>query len=185
MWTIFAEQPLLIAIMIAVVVVGLVYAWMQTGDRRVAIAAVVTALLIPGAYFLADRIVTDREKILDAIQQTAAAIEHNDHVGAVEFVLDSTTRQRALAELPRYEFQRARARNIQINMVTGSLPPEATVDLDASVRVSMNGGGVRDYPGVARLILTFQQQPDGSWGVTDYSYRPITGGADNLTPNGN
>lgn len=183
MWTIFAENPLLIAIMIAGVVVALVWGWLQTGDKRVALAAFIVALLIPGSYFLSESIVTDREQILDSIYATAEAVEQNDHTSAVMVVVDNETRQRALAELPKYEFHRVGVRNIQIKFVEGSLPREATVDLDASVRLSQVRGSIQNITVPRRVILTFEQQPDGTWAVTDYTHRPLTGAADQFTPN--
>lgn len=183
MWTILAENPVLISIMIAAVVAGLLYGWMQTGDKRVGIAALIVALLIPAAYLLSESIVTDREKILDAIYTTAAAVEQNDHTTAVMVIGDNATRQRALDELPKYEFHRVGVRNVQIKMVSGSIPPEATVDLDASVRASMVRGGMQNISVPRRVILTFKKQSDGAWVVTDYTHMPLTGGADQFTPN--
>lgn len=183
MWTILAEKPLLISIMVGVIVAGLIYVWLQTGNKRIGLAAVIISLLIPAAYYVAESIVTDREKILDAIYSTAAAVEQNDHESAVVVIGDPAVRRRALQELPRYEFHRINVRNIQINPVKGSYPPEATVDLDASVTASMSKGGMRNVTIPRRVILTFQEQPDKSWVVTDYTHKPLTGGADAFTPN--
>lgn len=183
MWTILAEKPLLISIMIGIIVAGLLYTWLQTGNKRVGIAALVISLLIPGSYYLAASIVTDRELILDAIHTTAAAVEQNDHNSAVTVIADPAIRQRALGELPRFEFHRISVRNIRTSMVTGSMPPEATVDLDATVTASLSNGSMRNVTVPRRVILTFQKQPDGSWQVTDYTHMPLTGGADNFTPN--
>lgn len=183
MWTILAENPLLISIMIGVVVAGLFYGWLQTGNKRLGIATLCTALLIPAAFYAADAIVTDREKILEAIYTTAEAVERNDHESAMVYVADPATRQRALNELPNYEFHRLTVRNIQIKFVTGSYPLEANVDLDASVTASLSSGTMRDVRVPRRVILTFQKQPDDSWLVTDYTHRPLAGGADSFTPN--
>ncbi|MCA9140570.1 MAG: hypothetical protein KDB00_27550, partial [Planctomycetales bacterium] len=142
-----------------------------------------TSLLIPGTYFISESIVTDREKILDAVYTTAQAVEQNDHQSAVVVIADNVIRQRALDELPKYEFHRISVRNIQIKMVAGSLPPEATVDVDASARVSMVKGGMKNVPALRRVILTFQKQPDESWKVIDYTHVSMTGQADGLTPN--
>lgn len=183
MWSMLAENPLLISIMIGVIVMAMLYGWLQTGNKRVAFAALAIALLIPGAYYLAGSIVTDREKILAAIYATAEAVEQNDHETAVLFIADRATRQRALQELPNYEFHRIGVRNIEITMVAGSYPQEASVDLDASVTASMAKGGLRNVRVPRRVILTFQKQPDESWVVTDYTHLPLTGGTDNFTPN--
>lgn len=183
MWTIFAENPLMISIMIGIVVIGLLYGWLQTGDKRIAFAALVATLMIPAAYYLADAIETDREKILRAIYTTVRAIEQNDHESAVQVIGDRATRQRALNELPRYEFHRIGVRNIEIRIVQGSFPLEATADLDASVTASLSNGAMKNIRVPRRVILTFQKQPDESWLVTDYTHRPLIGKADNFTPN--
>jgi hypothetical protein len=183
MWTILAERPFLISIMVGIFVAGLLYAWLQTGDKRLALAALLVSLLIPGAYFIAESIETDREKILHAIYSTAVAVEQNDHETAVLFIGDRATRQRALTELPKYDFQRVRVRNLRITSVAGSDPEEVSVDLDASVTASMAKGGVKNVRIPRRVILTFQKQPDESWLMTDYTHLPLTGGADGFTPN--
>lgn len=183
MVTILAEQPLMIAIMIGVFTAGLAYAWMQTGDKRLALASLVTLILIPGAFYVADAITTDREKILAAIHTTVNAVQDNDFETAVQVIGDKGTRARALVELPNYEFNSIGVRNIQIKMVQGSLPQEAAVDLDATVVASQVRGGFKNQRVPRRVILTFQKQPDESWLVTDYTHKPLIGPADNFTPN--
>jgi len=183
MWTILAEQPLLLSIMIGILTAALGYGWLQTGDRRLAFATLGSLLLIPAVISLAATLETDREKILATIHATAEAVEHNDHQAAVQVIADSATRGKALAELPKYEFQRIRVRNIRIEMVRGSVPPEATVDLDASVTASQTRGTLKNIRVPRRVILTFQKQPDDSWQVTDYTHMPLTGQPDSFTPN--
>ncbi|KAA5545853.1 hypothetical protein FYK55_02725 [Roseiconus nitratireducens] len=176
MWNIIAEQPTLLAIMVGICAVALIVAWLQSGDRRFALGSIPFVLMIPLSYYVAGQIETDREQILRLIETTARAVEANDHQTAVSVIGDPETRQRALAELPKYEFTRVRAGNIQIRMVEGSFPPEATVDLDASVRLSQARGGMQNIPVTRRVILTFQKEPDEQWVVTDYTHMPLTGG---------
>lgn len=178
MGTILAESPLMLSIMIGVVTLALAYGWMQTGNRLVGLAAFGTLLLIPAAIYLTHILVTDRERILEAIETTVAAVEANDHESAVQVIVDPATRARALAELPRFEFERVRARNIQVKLVQGSDPPEATVDLDASVTVSLARSGIKQQRVPRRVFLTFQKQGDDQWRVIDYSHQPPIGGPD-------
>ncbi|MEO1527865.1 MAG: hypothetical protein AAFX06_20735 [Planctomycetota bacterium] len=182
MSTVFAEQPLLIAIMIAFLVAALGYGWLESGDKRMGLAAVAMACLIPGAFYMGHVMVTDREQILDIISTTAEAIEANDHDAAVAVISDEETRQRAVAELPRYEFSHVRAGNIKITMIEGSFPPEATVDIDASVVASQARGPIKNQRVVRRLILTLTKEGD-DWLVTDYTHLSLNGQADNFTPN--
>ncbi|MEM0927014.1 MAG: hypothetical protein AAGJ83_13315 [Planctomycetota bacterium] len=178
MGTILAESPLMLSVMIGVLTLALAYGWMQTGNRKVGLAALGTLLLIPAAIYLTHILVTDRERILEVIETTVAAVEANDHETVVQVIIDPATRARALAELPRFRFERARARNIQIRLVQGSDPPEATVDLDASVTVSLVRGGISRQPVARRVFLTFQKQSDDQWRVIDYSHQPPIGGPD-------
>lgn len=178
MSTILAESPVMLSIMIGVIAVALLYGWMQSGNRNFGIAGLFTLLLIPVAIYVTSILVTDREQILDVIERTAVAVQANDHQTAAEVISDPETKARALAELPKFTFERARARNIQIRMVDGSDPPEATVDLDAAVTASMARGGMKNVPVVRRLILTFQKQSDDQWRVIDYSHQPPIGGPD-------
>ncbi|OYP28965.1 hypothetical protein [Rhodopirellula sp. MGV] len=180
---IFAEQPWLIAGMISIVVGALFFAWTSTGEKTLGIAALITALLLPCSFLIANVIETDRESILRIIDETATAAENNDHETVAAVIADRDTRQRALNELPNYEFQRVRVGNIRIDMIEGSIPQEATVDLDATVRGGLASGAVKDMTIPRRVILTMQKQPDGSWQVTDYTHVSLTGDRDGFTPN--
>ncbi|MCD0459599.1 hypothetical protein U8335_21985 [Roseiconus lacunae] len=183
MMTIFAEQPWLISGMIALLVVGLFVAWTNTGEKNLAISGIVIALLIPGAFIVANAIETDREAILRTIETTAAAAEQNDRESVVVVIADRETRQRALNELSSYEFERVRVGNIKIQFVEGSLPLEATVDLDATVRGGLASGRVQGMTIPRRVILTMQKQSDGQWKVIDYTHVSLTGDPDGFTPN--
>jgi len=182
MWTIIAEKPILLGIMIGVVAVGLLFSWLQTGNKPIGIAGLIAALLVPGAFLVADVIVTDREKILNIIYTTVEAVENNDHEAAVARIGVPEIRVRALQELPRYEFTNLRVRNIQITMVTGSYPPEATADCDAAATVSLKRGTVKNMRVTRRVILTFRKEPNETWVVTNYTHQPLAGGPDSFTP---
>ncbi|MCC9601845.1 hypothetical protein LOC67_14890 [Stieleria sp. JC731] len=183
MLTILAEQPWLISMMVAIIVVGLFFGWTSTGEKRLGIAAILSALLIPLAFLYASWVETDRETILRVIDETATAAELNDHESVVAIIGDRNVRQRALNELPNYQFERVRVGNIKIQMVEGSVPPEATVDLDATVRGGLASGAVQGMTIPRRVILTMQKQPDGQWMVTDYTHLSLMGEADGFTPN--
>lgn len=182
MLTIIAEQPLLVSFLIGVVVVGLAYGWLQTGEKRLALGAAGAASLIPVTFLISNLIETDREMIRKVIATTVAAVESNDHEKAAAVIADSKTRQRALAEMPSYDFHSIRARNIQIRFVQGSFPPEAIVDLDASVRASQVRGSIKNASIVRRVILTFQKQQDDRWVVIDYTHVQLNGQPDMFTP---
>ncbi|TWU04616.1 hypothetical protein [Stieleria varia] len=182
MMTFLAEQPLMLSILLAVTAAMIGYGYLQSGDKRAGIAALVCGLLIPVVWLIAANIQTDREKILTAIDETAAAVQANDAATAVQIISDPAVRTRAEQELPRYDFSRVNVRNVQIQMLEGSFPPTATVDLDASVTASMKSGGLQNVRVPRRVILTFEKQTDGRWLVTDYDHRPLVGGPDAFSP---
>ncbi len=182
MWTIIAEKPLMLAVMIGIVALGLLYSWLQTGNKKIAAAGILFALMVPGAFLLGEHLVTDREKILEVIYSTVEAVENNDHQAAAAAIGVPAIRQRALQELPQYEFSNLGVRNIQITMVTGSYPPEATADIDASATVSLKRAAVKNVRVARRVILTFRKEPDDSWIVTDYTHQPLAGGPDTFSP---
>lgn len=180
MWSVLAENPLMIAFMVGIVAAGLGYGWLESGDKRFGGSALVVGLLAPVAFFVCSSMETDRKQILEIISSTASAIEQNDHKTAVSVISDSRTRERAAAELPRYDFTRVRAANIKISMTPGSSPPEALVDIDASVVASQVRGPLKHQRVVRRLILTFTKEGD-KWLVTDYEHVSLNGMPDNFS----
>jgi len=176
MWNLLAEQPVLLAVMSGIVAGALVFGWLQSGDKRLALACLPFVLLIPGFFYIAGQIETDRERLLKLIDQTAEAVEANDPETAVQVIGDDATRRQALAELRRFRFSRVRVRNIRIRMVEGSVPQEASVDLDANVRISQTSAGIQNMPAPRRVIVTFKKQPNDRWVVTDYHHQPLVGG---------
>ncbi len=182
MLTVLAEQPIMVTILLVIPAVALFYVWLQNGDRRFLGTAGLLAILAPLAFLTAEWIETDREKIRAIIFATADAVQQNDHDTAVQVIQDDSTRQRALAELPNYEFHRIGVRNVRIRMVEGSSPLEANVDLDASVMASQTRGTLKNIRVPRRIILTFEKQMDDSWKVTDYTHQPLAGGPDAFSP---
>ncbi|MEL6109015.1 MAG: hypothetical protein AAFU85_23660 [Planctomycetota bacterium] len=180
MWSFLAEHPVMIALMTGIVAAGLGYGWLESGDNRFAGSALVVGLMVPVTYFVCNSLETDRKQILEIVATTAAAIERNDHERAVAVIGDSRTRDRAAAELPRYDFSRVRAANIKLTMTPGSSPPEALVDIDASVVASQVNGPIKNQRVVRRLILTFTKVDD-RWLVTDYEHVSLNGMPDNFS----
>lgn len=178
MLSVLAEQPLLLSFLWAVTGGALVYGYLQSGEKKLGVAGAVFLALIPVTWVVSSRMVTDREKILQIIHETASAVEANDVETAVRSIQNPDTRRRAQQEVPRYEFHKIQPRNIQIEFVEGSYPPEATADMDVSVRLSQRNGPMKNQGGSRRLIVTFQQQSDGNWVVTDYNHRPLVGPPD-------
>ncbi|MDG2223910.1 MAG: hypothetical protein P8L85_21195 [Rubripirellula sp.] len=180
MESLLAERPLLTSVMLAAMAFGLLYGWLQTGKKPVGVAGLVFLLLIPLAWVTASRWETDREQIESRLYEIAAAVEANDYETAVAIIADPTTRAEAKAELQRWTFQLARVNQIRsIELIDGTFPPEADVDMVAKVEISGSSGG-QDYRVPRRLILKFQKNGD-QWQVIDYQHLPIVGGPDRFS----
>ena len=178
MQALLAEQPLLVSLMLGVLAAGLLFGWLQTGKKEAAIAGLVIGLLIPLAWVIASGWETDREKIESLVYEIAQAVENNDSDTAVSIIGDPQTKARARMELQRWNFELARVNRLRsIDVIEGTYPPEADVDLSVKVDVSQRSGSLRDVRVLRRLILKFQKSGD-DWVVVDYRHMPVTGGPD-------
>ncbi|NND98414.1 MAG: hypothetical protein HKN47_13920 [Pirellulaceae bacterium] len=182
MTDLLAEQPLLTSLMVGLVAAALLYGWLQSGKKPLAAAGFLMALMIPVIWVIAGEWETDREQIEAAIVATAAAVEANDHELAVEFIGDKETRQQALAELPKYVFDRVKVSGVSINIDPNSRPPQADVDMTASVNASDKRGQFQNMRVPRRVLLTFEKNTAGRWVVVDYNHMPIGGRPDAFSP---
>jgi hypothetical protein len=178
MEALLAEQPLVVSLMLGTLAVGLIYGWLQTGKKAAAVAGLIAVLLIPAAWVIASKWVTDREQIETLIYEIADAVERNDHAEAVRVISDPKTKAQARQELNQWTFSLAAVNRIRsINIIEGTYPLEADVDMSVKVRISHVKGSIRDQPVPRRLILTLEKSEDG-WLVTQYRHLPIAGGPD-------
>lgn len=186
MYNLIASQPILLTVIFGLLAIALLYGWTREGQRWLAISGLVMLCLIPLVWLAATLLVTSEEEIRDMISDMAAKIEANNHE-AVYRVVDSSRPDilaRLKAELPNYEFSRARvgAYN-KIKLVPGSKPVEAVVDLTASVKVSLRNGFLEDQTVARKLLLHLRQAEDG-WKVIDYAHRQVIGASDPYTSGG-
>lgn len=183
MATLLAEQPLLVSLMLGALAAGFIYGWLQTGQKGLGAVGLGAALLIPLAWFIASNWVTDREQIETLIYEIADAVERNDHEAAVRVIGDAKTKAMARQELSRWKFSLAAVNRIRsIDIIEGTFPLEADVDMSVKVRVSpASGGGMRDFHVPRRLILNFEKDGD-DWFVVRYQHMPIVGGPDQYSP---
>jgi hypothetical protein len=193
MKTLLAEQPLVVSLMLGAFSVALIYGWLQTGQKAAAVIGILIALLIPGAWWLAAHWVTDREEIRELLDNTADAVRTND----IERVLRVITEDRpetiaqARNELPRFVFDEARVTGIRkIDIVEGTYPLEADVDINVNVVVSDKRGQFTSLRVPRRLQLQLQKldSADGQgerWFVIDYNHMPLVGQPDAYSPQTN
>ncbi|MEM6777158.1 MAG: hypothetical protein AAF670_05850 [Planctomycetota bacterium] len=189
MTELIAERPLAVAFMIGLLGVAMLYGWLQSGKRPLAITGLLMLVLAPLAYGISERIVTDRERIEQLIYRTADAVEANDHDAVLALIDDEPTRRQAAMELPRYEFTLADVASIrEITILEGTSPLRAEVDMNVKVVVSDRRGSLKNIRVPRRLMLTLQERPgsvDGqrepTWVVTGYQHMPIVGQPDGFT----
>tara|TARA_R110002049_G_scaffold2750_2_gene21521 strand:+ start:327509 stop:328090 length:582 start_codon:yes stop_codon:yes gene_type:complete len=193
MKTLLAEQPLIVSLMLGAFSVALLYGWLQTGKQAAAVIGLLIALLIPGEWWLAAHWKTDREEIRELILETADAVRVNDIERVVRVIMEERqgTIAQARSELARFEFDDARVTGIrQIDVVAGTYPPEADVDINVVVVVSDKRGQFASLRVPRRLQFQMRkiEANDGSgprWFVTDYNHMPPVGQPDAYSPQSN
>lgn len=185
--TLIAEQPSLLTAMLVALAVAMAYGWLQTGKKGLIVAAVLLACLVPLVWWLADRLVTDRERIAEIIHEVAAAIEANDHEAAVKYIDDEPSKRTALSQLPRFTFSMAKVNSMRSLEITDNvIPVTARAELSVKVDVSERSGSIQDVRVLRVVMLSLAKtgknsdgEPD--WVITGYSHAPITGGPDSYS----
>jgi hypothetical protein len=116
-------------------------------------------------------IVTDNEKVMEAIYEIADAVEDNDRAKVVTYI--SKTRQdtidRVNAEMPRYDFSSCRILGTNYFEPADGPPKTIEVSFTVSFQVRLNNDP-QSIPGHRKIILTFEQQADGQWRLITYSH---------------
>ena len=187
MWTVIVEQPILTSIVLALLGITLLFIWTRGVPKAVAVVGGICLLLIPLEFLVAGYVETEPEQIRSMIRQVAERVEENDFQ-AVYDVIDPQRPEviaRAKAELPNYEFSRAKVGSFRrLVILPGTDPPEAVVDLTASVTVSLSRGGINDQIVARRVYFKLKKSPSG-WKVTDYAHFPVIGDRDPYSYRGN
>ncbi len=185
MYSLVAEQPVLVSITLSLLAAAMLYGWLQSGNRNVLITAVLCLLLIPIEFAVASYLHTDREQIREVITHTAEAVARNDFDEAVK-VIEPGLRDKianAKADLNRFHFDEARVTQFQsIDIFTDSMTPTAEVDISAKVVVSDLRGQFNRFSVPRRILLKFRKATDGNWYVFDYTHQPVVGGPDGYSP---
>ena len=182
MKAVIAEHPVVLALMLGVTAAAFFYAWLQSGKRPLAIAGAVFLVAVPISWYVSTGWVTDRERLRNLIYETAEAVGRNDHQAAVKWIGDPETKAKALAEMPRYEFDRVKVSMMEFDFVKGSSPPRVVVDVNAVALVSAKSGHFSNVRAPRRLYLTFEKGDDDRWMMVDYYHTPMNGQPDMFSP---
>ena len=182
MYRLIAEEPLIVSLMLGVMGFGLLYGWLRSGNRPTAIAGLVFVALIPLAWFIANRIETDREQIERLIYKLADAVERNDHNTAVSVIADPELESLARQELQKWNFTLAKVTKInKIRVISDTYPLQADIEMIVKVRVDGRADRAIQNAQIPRkLLLTLENNGD-DWLITQYQHLPIIGGPDQFS----
>ena len=154
---------------------GLAFLWFFTRQLLFMIATLVVATLLVLIVAVELTVVTDKEYILDSINQMAEYVRRNEPEGIVQFVHPENEKFRGYVNqtMARYDF-----RSCNINGFSGiDIDPESTSPRMADVRFSVwatgNLAGRLDTldQGIVAVELEFRNV-DGRWYVENCGYRP-------------
>ncbi|MEM9644351.1 MAG: hypothetical protein AAF989_05115 [Planctomycetota bacterium] len=184
MYSLLAEKPLTVSLMLGAIAAALFIGWLQSGGRGLILSTLGVVALIPGAWFLADALTTDRERIEEVVHELAASLEANDHAAVVDRLTDPLLKTRAENELENFQFTLARVNSMRrIDVLEGNSPLLANVELTAKVDVRPRSAGTQNFRFVRLLKLKMEKTgvtADGKdeWSIADYAHFPITGKPD-------
>ena len=185
MFRLIAEEPLIVSLMLGAMGFGLLYGWLRTGNKPIALAGLVLVALIPLAWFIANQVETDREQIQRLIYTLADAVEQNDHDSAVTVISDPELEARARLELQNWTFDLAKVTQInKIRVIDDTFPPQADIEMMVKVKVSGRGSNAIQNAQIPRKLLLTMEKEGDDWLITEYQHLPIIGGPDKFSKYG-
>ncbi|MAI74526.1 MAG: hypothetical protein CMM01_27020 [Rhodopirellula sp.] len=185
MFRLLAEEPLIVSLMLGAMGFGLLYGWLRSGNKSIALAGLVFVALIPLAWFIANQVETDREQIQVLIYTLADAVERNDHDSAVTVIADPELEARARIELQNWTFGLAKVTQInKIRVIEDTYPPQADIEMMVKVKVSGKGTNAIQNVQIPRKLLLTMEKAGDDWLITEYQHLPIIGGPDKYSTYG-
>ena len=185
MFRLIAEEPLIVSLMLGAMGFGLLYGWIRSGNKPIAVAGLVFVALIPLAWFIANQVETDREQIQRLLYTLADAVERNDHDSAVTVIADPELESRARLELQNWNFELAKVTQInKIRVIGDTYPPQADIEMMVKVKVSGRGSNAVQNAQIPRKLLLTMEKEGDEWLITEYQHLPIIGGPDKFSSYG-
>lgn len=165
--------PLIIGTFIVIALLGLAISFR---DRIMFYLALLVAVLTAGTTVTEMLIVTDREAVTEVIQILAQAVEKNDVAEVLAHVSgkQGDAQDRIRKEMPNYHFTSCRIVGINgFSSVDNGGAKTAEIDF-----VVFAFGSSRQNEGHVhrRIILKFEQEPNGLWKLLDYEHSEPRGG---------
>ncbi len=185
MFRLIAEEPLIVSLMLGAMGFGLLYGWLRSGNKPLALAGLFFVVLIPLAWFIANQVETDREQIQRLLYTLADAVERNDHDSAVTVIADAELESRARLELQNWNFELAKVTQInKIRVIGDTYPPQADIEMMVKVKVSGKGSNAIQNAQIPRKLLLTMEKDGDEWLITEYQHLPIIGGPDKFSAYG-
>ena len=185
MFRLIAEEPLIVSLMLGAMGFGLLYGWIRSGNKPIAVAGLVFVALIPLAWFIANQVETDREQIQRLLYTLADAVERNGHDSAVTVIADAELESRARLELQNWNFELAKVTQInKIRVIGDTYPPQADIEMMVKVKVSGRGSNAVQNAQIPRKLLLTMEKEGDEWLITEYQHLPIIGGPDKFSSYG-
>ncbi|HBV64678.1 MAG TPA: hypothetical protein DEF45_16835 [Rhodopirellula sp.] len=185
MFRLLAEEPLIVSLMLGAMGFGLLYGWLRSGNKKIALTGLVFVALIPLAWFIANRVETDREHIQRLLHALADAVQRNDHDTAVAAIANPELEERARRELQNWTFDLAKVTQInKIRVIEDTFPPQADIEMMVKVKVSGRGSNAIQNAQIPRKLLLTMEKEGDDWLITEYQHLPILGGPDKYSTYG-
>ena len=167
------ESPFIIAIIGSVIVLVLLWFWLQSGRIALLWTAIATAAIFAGLYFLGNAIETDRENLTKMLDATTAELQNNEFEKL-------KTRLHPAADIPvrnleqyaeGFHFSHAAIKKIHEMTFTGQKPDEKAV-VKMNVVVEVDGHGIHQT--IPRYVeLTLYRVKD-QWLIYDAKHEEPT-----------
>jgi hypothetical protein len=165
-------NPGLLAFFGFVIGLAVFVAWIKLGRKELLYVLAAVALIFGGLIAYERSTISDREAIEATLVKLARELETNNREAIYAAIHPAATEHLAQAksELPNYTFEECRITKIHETKVAADAKPKTAV-----VKFNVIAKGTFKYAGdivpgtVPRYVrLTFEQDTDGQWKVTDY-----------------
>lgn len=165
------ESPLYATLGGGFLVILCLIGYFNTQIKQLLIAAVAIAAISAGLVVLESVVVTHGEELDATIHEIRDHVQDGDIESAVDFVHASAAivKNAARNELMKVEVEWISIKDLDIDLLEGSDPPEATVGFNVVVRAQFrgSGGGVINVPRFVKVNLV---RTDNIWQVLEYSH---------------
>ena len=177
MMSVLLEQPIPVLVIGVLVVAAMLFALLQTGNRRFLYLAAFAFVVCAGLLVVERMVVTPTEEIELTLNRIARDLESNDSDRILSHLTDGNASVRDHAEhaLRLVEIHRVSVKpNLRVSF-TDTAQTRATATFNAVVVGSERKGNFRNQTSPSFFVVEFQKQAD-RWRVASYERHPPTRG---------